>query len=120
MSDDTLIDTYPIGMILGHEEISPKRKVDPGPAFPLDKLRDRMFLADRSQEDEDEPDIEVSGTGLVTASRLNIRESSHGNARLVASPLTKGTQVKILGESDGWYQVQTTATGWVKKDYIAT
>jgi len=115
-----LIDTYPIGMILGHEEISPKRKVDPGPAFPLDKLRDRMFLADRSQEDEDEPDIEVSGNGLVTASRLNIRESSHGNARLVASPLTKGTQVKILGESDGWYQVQTTATGWVKKDYIAT
>lgn len=116
---EALIEHYPIDTILGHEEVSPKRKVDPGPAFPLDKLRDRMFMADRSQEDEDEPEIEFSGTGFVTASKLNIRESSHRNAKLVASPLKKGTQVKILDESDGWYQVETT-TGWVKKDYIET
>lgn len=34
--------------ILGHEEISPGRKVDPGPAFPLDKLRE--WIINKRQE----------------------------------------------------------------------
>lgn len=34
-----LVGHYPIEWILGHEEVSPGRKVDPGPAFPLDQLR---------------------------------------------------------------------------------
>jgi N-acetylmuramoyl-L-alanine amidase len=34
-----LKDAYCISQILGHEEISVGRKVDPGPAFPLDWLR---------------------------------------------------------------------------------
>lgn len=36
---------YQIDTILGHEEVSPGRKVDPGPAFPLDKLRARLLRA---------------------------------------------------------------------------
>jgi N-acetylmuramoyl-L-alanine amidase len=34
-----LMELYPITQILGHEEISPGRKTDPGPAFPLDDFR---------------------------------------------------------------------------------
>ena len=34
--------------------------------------------------------------------------------------VTRDTKVEILGESDGWYEVQTRTRGWVKKDYIAT
>ncbi len=34
-----LIKKYSIKHILGHEEISPGRHVDPGPAFPMDKFR---------------------------------------------------------------------------------
>lgn len=117
---EALIKNYQIDTILGHEEIAPKRKSDPGPAFPLDKLRERMFMADRSQEEAEEPSFGLSGTGLVTASKLNIRASSSPNARTVAPPLAKGSLVKILNESDGWYQVETTTTGWVKKDYIKT
>lgn len=37
-----LIAAYGIQYILGHEEIAPSRKVDPGPAFPLDVMRDRL------------------------------------------------------------------------------
>ncbi len=46
---DLLIQTYPITTIVGHEEISPGRKVDPGPAFPLDKLRERLIIRNRGE-----------------------------------------------------------------------
>ena len=38
-----LIAAYGIYHILGHEEIAPDRKVDPGPAFPLDEMRARLL-----------------------------------------------------------------------------
>ncbi len=35
----TLIAHYGIRHILGHDEVAPERKLDPGPAFPLDTFR---------------------------------------------------------------------------------
>lgn len=37
------INEYRIKHILGHEEIAPIRKIDPGPAFPLDILREKLL-----------------------------------------------------------------------------
>lgn len=42
--------TYPLSCVVGHEEISPRRKFDPGPAFPLDRLRDRLLGAGRKED----------------------------------------------------------------------
>ncbi len=115
---EALIESYPIDTILGHEEVSPQRKSDPGPAFPLDKMREHLLQADRSQEEPDEPLAEAVSTGLVTANRLNIRAAASRHAATVAAPLEKGTVVEILDERDGWYEVETRTRGWVKKDYI--
>ena len=63
-----LVEAYPIKDILGHEEISPNRKIDPGPAFPLDKLRRLILDPDRSQDEGELDDFPVDGA--VTASKL--------------------------------------------------
>ncbi|MEW6755073.1 MAG: N-acetylmuramoyl-L-alanine amidase [Candidatus Latescibacterota bacterium] len=38
-----LVREYSLHHILGHDEVAPGRKVDPGPAFPLDELRARLL-----------------------------------------------------------------------------
>jgi N-acetylmuramoyl-L-alanine amidase len=43
-----LVKEYGIQEIVGHDDIAPKRKWDPGPAFPMDELRQRV--ADRLDE----------------------------------------------------------------------
>ncbi len=112
-----LVDTYPIFTILGHEEIAPGRKEDPGPAFPLDELRETVLHWDGEDEGLAEPRF-VHNPGIVTASKLNIRTSPMRSSPTVAPPLLRGTIVDIVQESNGWYEVQVHLRGWVKKDYI--
>ncbi len=114
-----LIESYGISSILGHEEVSPQRKVDPGPAFPLDKLRERVLYRDRADEGQEE--MLLSGNvGIVTAYKLNIRSSPRFGAATVAPPLSQGTILDILQESNGWCEVRVQIQGWVKKEYIKT
>ncbi len=111
---DRLIKEYNIKMILGHEEIAPGRKQDPGPAFPLDKLRTMLL----SQNQSDDIPKQGAEGAVVNSDLLNIRESPSIEAKKVAQPLKNGTEVKILGETNGWYQVETKITGWVNKAFI--
>lgn len=132
-----LIATYGIKEIVGHEEISPGRKTDPGPAFPLDKFREGLLsktvastsptsgpvkspLKDTPKEDQPPtPKASPQNMGTVSAnSGLNIRSGAGGSFDSIADPLPKGQAVKILEEKNGWFRVETTIEGWVKSDYI--
>ena len=114
-----LAEAYPIKTIVGHEEIAPGRKIDPGPGFPLEKIRDLVLKRDRSEEGRAE-EWPIHMAGVVNASNLNIRSAPRLGAGTVADPLGKGTMVDILKESNGWYEVDVITRGWVKKEYIKT
>jgi len=108
-----LIDTYAIKTIVGHEEIAPDRKRDPGPAFPLDKLRNELLGQNRAN-DTDPP----ARDAVVTGTKLNIREGAGANFPTIAPPIPEGKVVKVLEEKNGWAKVETTITGWVSKTYL--
>lgn len=109
-----LIDEYNIKHILGHEEISPHQKIDPGPAFPLDKMRDQLL---QGRRDANDGDI-LPERGRVMVSKLNIRSNPSLNGDKVAQPLEKGTVVRLLDKSGGWFKVATEIEGWVAAKYI--
>ena len=105
-----LIETYPIEHILGHEEIAPDRKVDPGPAFPLDQMRARLLNTAMADAGPDK--------AAVKAKRLNIRAEPNGQAERQAGHLLQGTEVVVLEEKDGWCRVKVELEGWVSKRYL--
>jgi N-acetylmuramoyl-L-alanine amidase len=109
-----LIDRYAaIKEILGHHEIAPGRKIDPGPAFPLDQLRQRL-LNNRDAEKQ----YIAENVGAVSVPYLNIRELPGIKSKRIAEALKEGTLVTVLDEHEGWYKVRTEIEGWVASDYI--
>ena len=114
-----ILDRYKsIEHILGHEEIAPGRKKDPGPAFPLDKFR-RMMLGDK-RDDQGADSRTFASSGVVIPSKLNIRDGAGSSFDKVAKSLVRGQEVKILEEENGWYRVKTEVEGWVSGGFIQT
>jgi N-acetylmuramoyl-L-alanine amidase len=114
---ELLCRSYPIRLILGHDEIAPTRKQDPGPAFPLDKLRDRVLYQDRAA---DGPAVAAAGrsVGIVTSEQLNIRKQPNGRAALAGPALRRGAVVTILDSRDGWLLVEAVRKGWVSAKHV--
>lgn len=143
-----LCNTYHINYVLGHEEISPGRKFDPGPAFPLRQLRryltQQSFNAQPSDFAVDElsrklpPSLQFTNdkpltvsrkpitapqdfpytSAIVSVKRLNVRFGPGTEFTKASSQLTSGQVVKVVERNDTWSRVAYTAEGWVSNEYL--
>jgi N-acetylmuramoyl-L-alanine amidase len=111
-----LVQQYGLRDIMGHEDISPGRKSDPGPAFPIASFRSRLY---GRQEDQ-------LPTYRTTA-ELNIRSGPGTQHDLIpGSPLPKGARVEVLREQESWRLVDVLDTvkgvmdmqGWVHHRFL--
>jgi cell wall-associated NlpC family hydrolase len=61
----------------------------------------------------------LNTTGVVTASRLNMR-SGPSTDYSIMHVLWQGNRVKVIGQSNGWYQIKLSdgRIGWVSSAYL--
>ncbi len=111
-----LVQRYGLRDVVGHDGIAPGRKKDPGPAFPMESFRARIF---GRAEDED--------IQYETSTDLNIRTGPGTQHPTISGrPLPTGTRVEVLAEQGSWRQVDVLGTvnnvmdiqGWVHGRYL--
>ncbi len=112
-----LVEKYGLTDVLGHDDISPGRKADPGPAFPMDSFRAQLL---GRREDAAER--------FRTSAVLNIRTGAGTqHAPLPQSPLPLGTDVEVVDSHGSWRLVDVIGTvgsdndvqGWVHEKFLA-
>ena len=116
----TLVDYYELTDLLGHDDIAPGRKTDPGPAFPMSSFR----AAALGRGETTAPKTEK----FVTTTALNIRVGPGSQyEKLAVSPLAKGTALLRRSTQGAWMEVRTAKPvdgdadieGWVHSDFLA-
>lgn len=105
---EELINQYPIIDIVSHEEIDNRGwKTDPGPAFPMQRMK--RHLRNFTQRDTDEELYEV------TASSLNIR-SGPGTEFSIIGSLRIFSVAHVYVTRGDWAKISDD--GWVHKSYL--
>ncbi len=116
---DALCKAYNIKEILGHEEIAPTRKADPGPAFPLDEMRRVTFI---NNPIPNATKVIAGGVDKYqkakVLAKLNIRAAPKSCAIKVSKAMPKNTIVSLLKEAGDWYKVEYEIEGWVSKMFV--
>lgn len=114
-----IADKYGLGPehILGHDDISPGRKQDPGPAWHMERFR--SFVFGRA---DDSGDVELRYR-VASASGLNMRKGP-GVAHDVVKLLPDGTEVLQIEREGAWWLVselvgdEADVTGWVHSNWL--
>lgn len=110
-----ILAAYPsIKEIVGHDDIAPGRKTDPGPAFPLSRFTSLVTGRDDKKVERRK----------VIAAMLNVRGGA-GTQFDVLGQFPRDTEVTVLYDSpDPWAQVSGTlpdgreVLGWVADQYL--
>ncbi len=111
-----LVQAYEIADIVGHDDIAPERKRDPGPAFPMQSFRARIL----GRSEDHLPVYE-------TTTHLNIRSGpGTEHEKLPTSPLADGSRLHVLQKAGAWRMVKVVddvageedVEGWVHGHYI--
>lgn len=90
-----LVKTYNLKEIVGHEDISPFRKSDPGPAFTMSSFTSRVMGRKENTE-----------TVHVTSTTVNIRSGAGTQFMAITEALPKNTAVHILKRDANWSFVE--------------
>ncbi len=119
----SLLGRYPsITEVVGHQQISPGRKFDPGPAFPMHRFTNLVDNRGLGATENERTSSEPPEERYRTTTRVNIR-GGPGTAydKLDNSPLDMGTELVKLDERGEWYFVsvttQNSVKGWVHSRY---
>lgn len=91
---ELLLKKYPIIDILGHDDIAPFRKNDPGPMFPMESFRAKLL-----GRHDDTGDIYKT-----TTDQVNIRKGA-GTQFESLGKLPKNTEVAFIKSNNGWFYV---------------
>lgn len=112
-----LVQHYGLADVLGHDDIAPGRKRDPGPDFPMESLRARLL-----GRGDDHPER------YRTTARLFVRTGAGADfAALPGTPLPVGTEVEVLAKHGLWWQVDVAGeingvmdiVGWCHSKHLA-
>ena len=107
---------YGLSDVLGHDDIAPGRKRDPGPDFPMESVRARLL-----GRGDDAPER------CRTTARLFIRTGAGPEfAALPGTPVPTGTEVEVLAKHGLWWQVDVVGevngvmdiVGWCHSKYL--
>jgi N-acetylmuramoyl-L-alanine amidase len=91
--------------LVGHEDVSPFRKVDPGPALRLDAIRSRVFGREDDAFDDRLFKVHAPGDGL------NLREKPALADSRIIKKLVHGATVHVIERIGAWALVAEVLPG---------